>query len=313
MMLSSALLVAFAIDALWGEPKARWHPVVWMGQYLSFTGTRCAPLVAHNTARAHGGEFARGMRFWCLGALVCVLFAVGVQQLVAELPSWAAIALLAVTLKPLFAWRMLVQEVQAVEAALNQSLAAGRERLALLCSRDVSQLNDAQVRETALETLAENLNDSLVAPLFWFVLLGLPGAALYRFANTADAMWGYRGERSGRDWTWAGKFAARADDVLSWLPARITAALLVACAGGDISFQNLRREAHKTPSPNSGWPMAAAALALGVHLSKHEVYSLNTQGQKPQTQHVVAAIKLCRSAAMVCVVLCFAVLSLLGL
>jgi adenosylcobinamide-phosphate synthase len=174
MILSSALLVAFAIDALWGEPKARWHPVVWMGQYLSFTGTRCAPLVAHNSARAHGREFARGMWFWCLGALVCVLFAVGVQQLAAELPSWAAIALLAVTLKPLFAWRMLVQEVQAVEAALNQSLAAGRERLALLCSRDVSQLNDAQVRETALETSAENLNDSLVAPLFWFVLLGMP-------------------------------------------------------------------------------------------------------------------------------------------
>jgi adenosylcobinamide-phosphate synthase len=83
-----------------------------------------------------------------------------------------------------------------------------------------------QVRESAIESLAENLNDSVVAPLFWFALLGLPGAALYRFANTADAMWGYPGMRGGRYWQWAGKWAARADDVLSWLPARITALLL---------------------------------------------------------------------------------------
>jgi adenosylcobinamide-phosphate synthase len=80
-----------------------------------------------------------------------------------------------------------------------------------------------QVRESAIESLAENLNDSVVAPLFWFALLGLPGAALYRFANTADAMWGYPGMRGGRYWQWAGKWAARADDVLSWVPARITA------------------------------------------------------------------------------------------
>ncbi len=87
------------------------------------------------------------------------------------------------------------------------------------------------MRESAIESLAENLNDSVVAPIFWFVLFGLPGAALYRFANTADAMWGYRGLRHGVNWEWAGKWAARADDVLSWLPARLTALLLVLCSG----------------------------------------------------------------------------------
>jgi adenosylcobinamide-phosphate synthase len=177
------------------------------------------------------------------------------------LPFVLAALLLGLALKPLLAWRMLRTEVQAVEQALQQSLAAGRERLSWLVSRDVSALSEAGVRESAIESLAENLNDSVVAPLFWFVLLGLPGAALYRFANTADAMWGYRGVYRGLRWEWAGKWAARVDDVLSWLPARLTAGLLLLVAGvrGLRLAGALRKEAGKTPSPNSGWPMAAMA------------------------------------------------------
>jgi adenosylcobinamide-phosphate synthase len=167
-----------------------------------------------------------------------------------------------------------------VETALADSLAAGRARLSRLVSRDVTQLDAAQVRESAIESLAENLNDSVVAPVFWFLLLGLPGAALYRFANTADAMWGYRGERAGRDWEWAGKCAARADDVLSWLPARITA-LLIALARRGIAWTPLRVEAGRTASPNSGWPMAAMALALDVRLGKPGAYVLNGQARAP--------------------------------
>ena len=161
-----------------------------------------------------------------------------------------------------------------------ESLQQGRERLSWLCSRDTSKLSETQVRETALESLAENLNDSVVAPLFWFALAGLPGAALYRFANTADAMWGYRGERGGRVWEWAGKWTAHADDLLSWLPARLTALLLALAAGG-LSLARLRREALITPSPNGGWPMGALALALGVRLGKPGVYTLNATGQPP--------------------------------
>jgi adenosylcobinamide-phosphate synthase len=163
---------------------------------------------------------------------------------------------------------------------LAESLPVGRARLAWLVSRDVQALSEAEVRESAIESLAENLNDSVVAPIFWFVLLGLPGAALYRFANTADAMWGYRGIYNGRDWAWAGKWAARADDVLSWLPARLTA-LLLALVNGGLSLRAVRREAGCTPSPNSGWPMAAMALALGVSLHKPGVYVLHEQGRAP--------------------------------
>lgn len=122
----------------------------------------------------------------------------------------------------------------------------------------------------------------MVAPLFWFALLGLPGAALYRFANTADAMWGYPGQRGGRWWQWAGKWAARADDVLSWLPARLTAALLWALARSPLPrarWPQLAAQARLTPSPNSGWPMAAMALALGVRLGKPGAYVLNGPGR----------------------------------
>ncbi|OYU43391.1 MAG: hypothetical protein CFE44_18640 [Burkholderiales bacterium PBB4] len=193
---------------------------------------------------------------------------------------------------------MLKEEVLAVEAALAESLPAGRERLRWLVSRDVAQLTDTEVRESAIETLAENLNDSVVAPIFWFVLLGLPGAALYRFTNTADAMWGYPGlyprGSQGRNWAWAGKWAARADDVLSYVPARLTAVLLLLVAGmrGLALAARLRTEATKTPSPNSGWPMAAMALNLGVAVRKPGMYVLNPQGRAVQPSDTSLAVAL---------------------
>ncbi len=144
------------------------------------------------------------------------------------------------------------------------------------------------MREAAIESLAENLNDSLVAPLFWFVLLGLPGAALFRFANTADAMWGYAGERGGRDWRWAGRWAARADDGLAWLPARITAGL-IGVLGRLRGWRRLPAEARRTPSPNGGWPMAAMALALGVRLGKPGVYALHAAGRVAQPSDTLRA------------------------
>jgi adenosylcobinamide-phosphate synthase len=139
---------------------------------------------------------------------------------------------------------------------------------------------------------------------------GLPGAAIYRFANTADAMWGYRGFRSGADWTWAGKWAARADDVLSWIPARLTALLLGVVAGG-LSLAVLVREARRTPSPNSGWPMAAMALALGTRLGKPGTYVLNAQAVSPRGEHTARALSL--SARAVALLVAAGCATLVGL
>ena len=286
----SALLLALLIDRWLGEPPVRWHPVVWMGHYLGWAGWQL-----QRQARPDGADYRSfwlGALAWLGGAAMVIAAALAIEQLALRLPAVLAGLLLGLALKPLLAWRMLRTEVQAVEQALQQSLAAGRERLSWLVSRDVSALSEAGVRESAIESLAENLNDSVVAPLFWFALLGLPGAALYRFANTADAMWGYRGVYRGQRWEWAGKWAARVDDALSWLPARLTAALLLLAAGGrGLRLAGaLRSEAVKTPSPNSGWPMAAMALVLGVRLRKPLIYELNPAGREAQaadTGHAV--------------------------
>ena len=281
-----ALVLALLIDRVLGEPPTRWHPVVWMGRYLGRTGRWIAPRI-DVAPPARSGPFAAGALAWCAGGAAVLLAAAALSTAAARLPDWAAALLLGLALKPLLAWRMLRDEVLAVEAALARSLAEGRTRLTHLVSRDVRALDEGAVRESAIESLAENLNDSVVAPLFWFLLLGLPGAALYRFANTADAMWGYRGERHGYVWDWAGKWAARADDVLSWLPARITALLLaLSCSlslwgRGGVGARALIREARLTPSPNSGWPMAAMALRLDVRLAKPGVYVLNPAGREP--------------------------------
>ena len=287
-VLSGTLWLALAIDHWFGEPPPRWHPVVWMGNYLDWSA-RCIPTPPLQA-------FATGALAWCVGAGVVFFVAMELQRLLLELPAWATIASMTLLLKPLLAWRMLRCEVVAVEVALGASLDAGRARLARLVSRDVAALTESEVRESAIESLAENLNDSVVAPIFWFMLFGLPGAAVYRFANTADAMWGYRGMRGGRDWTWAGKWAARADDVLSWVPARITAVLLMVSGRPSLAmlrvWSALRREATRTPSPNSGWPMAAMALSLGVRLGKPGVYALNAAARPPVTAETARAVVL---------------------
>jgi len=150
-----------------------------------------------------------------------------------------------------------------------------------------------------------------VAPLFWFVLLGLPGAALFRFANTADAMWGYPGLYQGRNWAWAGKWAARADDVLGWVPARITALALAVVSGG--ALNRLRTEAARTPSPNSGWPMAAMALALDVRLAKPGGYVLHADGRAAQAADTACAVAHASKSLLAIVVIAQAALILIAI
>jgi adenosylcobinamide-phosphate synthase len=314
-----ALLIAFAIDHFFGEPPARLHPVVWMGNCLSWAAEHVLPKPSKDGNMPDYSSFLAGAGVWIALAALILIVTYSFQGMILQLPAvWAAL-LLGLLLKPLFAWRMLRCEVQAVETALQESLEAGRARLSMIVSRDTTALTETQVRESAIETLAENLNDSVIAPIFWFVLLGLPGAAVYRFANTADAMWGYKGIRvvngKGRNWEWAGKWAARADDVLSWLPARITAALLWMASGSGSGFKvnsfwsRLRQEAPQTPSPNSGWPMAAMALVLNIQLSKPAVYTLNASGSAPNAADTQKSIKLASKSTLVGVfIACIAIL-----
>lgn len=292
--ISGAMLVAIAIDVVVGEPPRALHPVVGIGRYLQRAGARLPALAP---ARAVAG----GTVAWLFGAAMFAAAAWGLQEgirrIVAVLPSTAAdvaaAVVLGIALKLLLAWRMLREEVGAVECALAHGIDAGRARIARLASRDASVLDAVAVRETAIESLAENLSDSVVAPLFWFAVAGLPGAMLYRFANTADAMWGYRGR-----WEWAGKWAARADDLLSWLPARLTALALLP---RPVRWRELARQAQCTPSPNGGWPMGAMALALGVRLGKPGVYLLNSGGRSAHAADADLALRRAGRALCLCV------------
>jgi adenosylcobinamide-phosphate synthase len=293
-----ALLLAALLDRVFGEPRNAWHPVAWFGR-------ACAPLGPVLLRLRPAAALLAGAVAWALAVGAVAALAWALQRWLLAQPGWLAVPLLALALKPSFAWRMLCDEVQAVDTALAQGLPAGRAQLARLCSRDVSALDETAVRETAIETLAENLNDSLVAPLFWFVVAGLPGAWAFRAANTLDAMWGYRGR-----WEWAGKCAARADDLLCWLPARLTAALLWLPG---VPLRMLAREARSTPSPNGGWPMAAMALRLGVRLGKPGVYVLHAAGQGADGAAVQQALRVARQAAVAAVVLTAAALAARGL
>ncbi|XOB98887.1 adenosylcobinamide-phosphate synthase CbiB [Deinococcota bacterium DY0809b] len=282
-----AVLFAALLDVVFREPPVRLHPVVGIGRLLA------------GLERFWRDDVRAGALAWGAGAaLVLALSSLAWWGVTARVPFGRAL-LTGLLLWPAFSLRMLTAEVAAVEAALGRDLDEARRRLARLVSRDTRGLDAAGVRMAALETLAENLSDSLLAPLFYFVLFGLPGAWLYRYANTADAVWGYRTPRYRR---W-GRPAARADDALNWIPARLTALLLVP---GRLAA--LRREAGRTPSPNAGWPMGALALALGVRLEKRGVYVLNPSGRAPEPADLHRALARVRRAAA----LAYALAALLG-
>jgi adenosylcobinamide-phosphate synthase len=277
-----SVLVAVALDAAVAEPPARLHPVVWTGRYLD----RVAPLVP---AAPRSRALAAGAAAWLGGASLAWLAGRAADRR----------PLRGVALWPLLSARMLLTEVLAVETALGEDLEAGRAALARIVSRDTQDLTPEEVRGAAIESLAENLSDSVVAPLFWYLVAGLPGAAAYRFANTADACWGYRTPR----WLYAGRVAARADDALNVVPARLTAALLTPPA----QSRRLRTEARGPDSPNAGWPMAAMALRLDLRLGKRGHYDLNPTGAHPGPDDIAAAVRAAGRAVLVAVALAAAV------
>jgi adenosylcobinamide-phosphate synthase len=270
---AQTLVLALALDWLLGEPPARLHPVVWLGNCIALL-ERHAP--RDNPRR----ELLYGMAMSALTIGAAVLPALVLERLTRR--SQAARLLAAALLKTTFAWRTLHTAGASVGAALEAGdQDAARERLGWLVSRDTATLDETLIAAAAIESLAENASDSVTAPLLAYALAGLPGACAYRAANTLDAMIGYRGR-----YEHLGKAAARLDDLLNLLPARLTALLMVAAAmpaGGDArqALQVLRRDHAATESPNAGYPMAALAGALDVRLEKVGHYCLHAGGRAP--------------------------------
>ena len=256
-----------------GEPAAAVHPVVWMGRVLDWLEAR-AP-------RRDPGRFVYGIGV----ALAVPLGWAWLARKVERLAPWP---LQALVLKPAFAGRALLDAGRRVEAALgNEQLEPARDELRSLVSRPTAGLDRPLVAAAAIESLAENLVDSWVSPLLAYALFGLGGAYGLRAANTADAMWGYRTVR----YEWLGKAAARVDDGLNAVPARLGALVLCCVAGRRwrAALETWRTDGGRTSSPNAGQTMASAAGALGVRLEKPEHYVLNAAARLPDAESIARA------------------------
>ncbi len=274
---SGAALVSVLFDARFGEPPTRFHPVVGMGTYLALKDKLLQP-----SSPAYL-QLLKGAGFVFVGGAACGLTAWGLQKTLHRLPRPVQILGTAAVLKPLFSLLALLDAGDAVQGALEADDLPGARRLLAwhLVSRDTSNLSKGEVAGAAVSSLAENLTDSIVAPIFYFALFGLPGAAVYRFVNTADAVLGYRTP----ELEFFGKVAARTDDVLNFIPARLAAALLlvalkVSGAPARKSWALMLTDSPRTLSPNGGLTMALTAAGLGVKLAKRNTYTLNEKGRE---------------------------------
>jgi adenosylcobinamide-phosphate synthase len=283
------LLGAMAFDLLVGEPPTSFHPVVWMGHLISFFERRQP---GKNGAKLRwGAELVFVGVVLSLGLTWAVLWALGRISPIARLIG--AILLLKTT----FAVGQLGRQALKVKTALEcGELQTARGEAQMLVSRGTADLAPRQVMAATIESVAENTLDSIVAPLFWYMILGVPGAMAYRFVNTADAMIGYHGQ-----YEFLGKTAARLDDALNFIPARLTALLLVAgswLAGlhAGCGWELAQRDHGLTDSPNAGWTMAAAAGALAVPLEKAGHYRLGDAPERNLIPRKISAAVVLMSA-----------------
>jgi len=264
-------LVVFIFALLWdlllGEPPALAHPVVWFGKMAGFLDKgwkRKSPLQ----------DFLAGT----LVALIVVIFALALSLLPSYLPFPLNYALAVYLLKSSFAIRSLYEHVA---KTITENVEEKRKAVSMIVSRNTESLDEAHLNSASIESLAENLNDSVIAPLFYFLLFGLPGALLYRAVNTLDAMLGYRNER----YEYFGKFSARLDDILNFIPARLTVLLYIPLGGRRV-LKYYRLALFKL---NSDKPMAAMSAVLGVWLEKPGVYRF--PGREPRNEDIVRALR----------------------
>ena len=252
---AAILLLALLLDAALGEPKWLWsklpHPAVLMGRAVGALERRL------NRSQ---NSIAAGV----LALAVLVSAAYGIGALLAGLGPIVQIILAAI----LLAQRSLVQHVRAVADGLRVSLDEGRNAVAMIVSRDTRHMDPSAVARSAIESAAENLSDGVIAPAFWFLIAGLPGLMVYKIVNTADSMIGYRTPR----YEAFGKAAARADDLLNWVPARLTCALIAVPSGVASQWRAIAADAAQHRSPNAGWPEAAMARAISVALAGPRAY-----------------------------------------
>ena len=254
-----SLLIGWLLDLLIGDPARLPHPIVWFGKMIAFGEHR----------------LNKGFHRKLKGALMTVILILLVFVLTCLLRHYLSLSTYhlslvfdAIIIFYCLAGTTLIREVRAVFLALDHSLEEGRKQVARIVGRDTSELSAQEVRTAALETLAENLSDGVIAPLFWLALLGTPGMLAYKMVNTLDSMIGYKTERY-KDF---GCWAAHIDDIANYIPARLTAFLMIIVSGKPKLFGFVWRNGRCHASPNSGYPEAALAGILNCRFGGPHYY-----------------------------------------
>ena len=300
------LLLGWLLDFIFGDPSRLPHPVVWFGKMISW-GEHRLNKGSHRMAK--GAVMA-------IVLILMVFFVVwGLKRLLPNMVLW--LVLDTIIIFYCLAGTTLIREVREVFLALDRSLDEGRQQVARIVGRDTSQLSAQEVRTAALETLAENLSDGVIAPLFWFALLGTPGMLAYKMVNTLDSMIGYRTERY-KDF---GCWAAHIDDVANYIPARLTALLMVIVSGKWSLVKFVWKNGRRHASPNSGYPEAALAGILncrfgGPHYYFGELFDKPYIGENEReltTQDMHTAVRINRIAELLMLALTLLATSLLNL
>ncbi len=258
------LLVAIIIDYVFGDPPEVWrrypHPAVLMGQVIQFLDERL---------NSGGLRFAKGI--FVVGLLVLVGGALG--WIIRKIPDFGILELIVASV--LLAHNSLIKHVQNVSQGLGESLESGRQQVSYIVGRSTAHMDASDVSRAAVESAAENFSDGVVAPIFWFLVLGLPGLIIYKLVNTADSMIGHHTEKYAQ----FGKAAARLDDVMNFVPARLTGGLFCLIYRSKEAFDIMISDADLHRSINAGWPEAAMAAVLGVALSGPRSYDGQTMSQ----------------------------------
>ena len=295
-----ALLIGWILDVVFGDPVRLPHPVVWFGRMIAFGEKR---LNSGGHRKLKGGLMAV--------ALIALVFGISwlVRWWLMGLNSWIVLVLDAIIVFYCLAGTTLIKEVRDVFLALDRSLDEGRAQVARIVGRDTSELSAQEVRTAALETLAENLSDGVIAPLFWLAVLGTPGMLAYKMVNTLDSMIGYHTERYLQFGCWA----AHIDDVANFIPARFTAAVMVVTTNTH-HLRFVYRNGRNHASPNSGYPEAALAGILncrfgGPHKYFGEVFDKPYIGENDReltTADMKTAIRVNRMAEILMIALLLA-------
>ena len=294
------LLLGWGADLLFGDPVRLPHPIVWFGKLISF----CEHRLNHGRHRKlKGALMGIGLVLLIYGLTFCLL------RLCESLHISVKVAVEAVLIFYCLAGTTLIREVRDVFRAVDRSLEEGRVQVGRIVGRDTSELSAQEIRTAALETLAENLSDGVIAPLFWYALLGVPGMMAYKMVNTLDSMVGYHSER----YLQFGCVPARVDDVANYIPARLTALLMILVAGRLDLWKFVWKYGPQHASPNSGYPESALAGILdcrfgGPHYYFGELFDKPYIGTNPReltTADMQVAVNVNRWAEVAMVVLVF--------